>query len=102
VSCGQRRRNVLLLPCKHVVLCDACADVDSAQAVVCHASNGSRCTSRELMVEIRRSPVFCNVCMHQPHCICPVMFRSLKVPPLRIRPSPTIQTLNSKCRTKEY
>jgi hypothetical protein len=29
VSCGERRSNVLLMPCKHVVLCDACADVDS-------------------------------------------------------------------------
>jgi hypothetical protein len=29
VSCGQRRRSVLLLPCKHMLQCDACADVDS-------------------------------------------------------------------------
>jgi hypothetical protein len=40
VSCGQRRRNVLLLPCKHVVLCDACADVDSCP------SCGVPCTQR--------------------------------------------------------
>jgi hypothetical protein len=29
VSCGERRSNVLLMPCKHMVLCDSCADVDS-------------------------------------------------------------------------
>jgi hypothetical protein len=28
-SCSQRRRSVLLLPCKHMLLCDACADVES-------------------------------------------------------------------------
>jgi hypothetical protein len=40
LSCGQRRRNVLLLPCKHIVLCDACADVDSCP------SCGKLCTQR--------------------------------------------------------
>jgi hypothetical protein len=29
VSCGLRRRNMLLMPCEHMVLCNACADVDS-------------------------------------------------------------------------
>jgi hypothetical protein len=40
VSCGQQRRNVLLLPCKHMLLCDACADVDSCP------SCGKSCTQR--------------------------------------------------------
>jgi hypothetical protein len=40
LSCGQQRRNVLLLPCKHIVLCDACAGVDSCP------SCGKPCTQR--------------------------------------------------------
>jgi hypothetical protein len=38
--CGERRSNMLLMPCKHMVLCDACADVDSCP------SCGQQCKQR--------------------------------------------------------